>query len=873
MKQMHVYSHTHWDDEWYFTSSESLVQLVYHMDEVITALENGILKNYLLDSQVSILEEYLQVMPEKKETVKKLVSEGKLMVGPWYTQTDELIISGECIARNLLYGIQSAKSLGKCMMIGYLPDSFGQSKDMPKLYNQFDIHRAIFWRGVPRDVCNRREFYWNSEDGSRVLCYNIKDGYFYGGNLIYTDDVEKVESRILSGAKTTNQLLPLGGDQRYVDFNLKERLQYYNERSMNDIHYFESNLESFFDELQKEKGIPELRGEFIDASDSKIHHSIYSTRYDHKQLNDQIERRILYQLEPFMVMQMQLGIPAKTSLLDSLWKKLLLNHAHDSACGCNSDQTNDSILQRLRDCDQTSKMMLDYQVRKLSESFEGIKENDYILYNTLPYTKDTTCILEVITKKPGFKFLDEKNQCIDFDLLERKKEYSGSIRKDESSYKEELYYYKNKISVRIKMKPTSYRILHVEEGEFDMNVPSIMEASIENEFYKIYIENRHLNLFLKEKNKTIQDFILLEDGGDEGDTYDYSWPTTDKKYILDFKNAKTTIKKAMNLSYMIFEGCWSLPENLEKRDSGTDDVCIPYVFEIGIDHTDLIQCHLDVENKAIEHRMRMICKGLDPCSESIADTIYGTIHRDNEPKHMSDWKNIGYREEPTPIYPMLHHVTTGQSTVLTCFAKGIKEYEILENKNIALTLFRSVPLLGRPDLNRRPGIASGNEFKYIPTPKSELKQPLSFEMALTYRKSYSASNIQKDWILYANTYLAYQIQEIDRFVNTQKYFVTHPYQVAFHAIPQKSMAITNLDACTDMIYSALYPLDDEHAILRIYNTTEQSIKEQTLRIDAVSVEETNMLYDPIDTCHFKNHVLYLENLNPGEIRNYKLKLK
>ena len=114
-----------------------------------------------------------------------------------------------------------------------------------------------------------------------------------------------------------------------MDFNLQERLSYYNERSTHDIQYFESDLESFFKELREEEGLPQITGEFIDASVSKIHHSIYSSRYDHKQLNDIIERRIIYQLEPFMVMQMQMGIKPKTSLLRKLWKKVLLNHAHD----------------------------------------------------------------------------------------------------------------------------------------------------------------------------------------------------------------------------------------------------------------------------------------------------------------------------------------------------------------------------------------------------------------------------------------------------------------------------------------------------------------------------------------------------------------
>ncbi|MCB6437578.1 glycosyl hydrolase family 38, partial [Erysipelatoclostridium ramosum] len=90
----------------------------------------------------------------------------------------------------------------------------------------------------------------------------------------------------------------------------------------------------------------------------------------------------------------------------------------------------------------------------------------------------------------------------------------------------------------------------------------------------------------------------------------------------------------------------------------------------------------------------------------------------------------------------------------------IKEYEILKHTDIALTLFRSVPLLGRPDLNRRPGIASGNEFKYIPTPKSELRQTMSFSFALCLRKEYNAMEVQKTWLRYANAVLFYQLQEM-----------------------------------------------------------------------------------------------------------------
>ena len=68
-------------------------------------------------------------------------------------------------------------------------------------------------------------------------------------------------------------------------------------------------------------------------------------------------------------------------------------------------------------------------------------------------------------------------------------------------------------------------------------------------------------------------------------------------------------------------------------------------------------------------------------------------------------------------------------------AKGIKEYEILEDSKIALTLFRSVGLLGRDNLPWRPGRASGINNKVVYTKDAQLKQNLNFEYAVYFDNS------------------------------------------------------------------------------------------------------------------------------------------
>lgn len=223
MKEIYTVAHTHWDFEWYFTRQEARVQFIFHMDEVLEALETNQLDFYTLDGQMSILEDYLQLFPEKEVQIKKFVEAQRLFVGPWFTQIDEMTTSGESIVRNLRIGIHEAETLGHAMKIGYLPDSFGQNQDMPKIYQGFEIQYALFWRGMPKEA-QARYFYWSSNDGSKVLTANIKNGYYSGVDLIEKVDTTNLIRRISSDTTSEVHVLPVGGDQRAVDFNFKEKL-------------------------------------------------------------------------------------------------------------------------------------------------------------------------------------------------------------------------------------------------------------------------------------------------------------------------------------------------------------------------------------------------------------------------------------------------------------------------------------------------------------------------------------------------------------------------------------------------------------------------------------------------------------------------
>jgi len=874
MKKIHVIQHTHWDFEWYFTRNEALIQFVYHMDEVFQALQAQTVDYYLLDGQMSILDDYLDAYPEKKMELTKWVRSGRLFIGPWYTQTDEMIITGESIIRNLSLGMAMANDLGGSQHIGYLPDSFGQAADMPKIYNGMDIQNALFWRGLSADKTDQREFVWDAEDGSNVSVLNIKDGYFVGVGLIDDDDADGLMKTIVDGAALDDIALPVGGDQRYVDYNLKDRIAFYNQAlAHTNMRLVESNYPALFKKIDAQKvKLPHTDGEFLNSSVSKIHRSIYSSRYDQKYLNDKVERRMIYQVEPLMLMADQVGIPYKKALLNKIWKLIVRNHAHDSAGGCNSDATNQIILERLREADQLSYSTVDYLTRKLAESQKNRTINDLTFFNMLPYMVTKTVKFKLSLKQPNFE-LYQDDQLVAVDILRVKRQYNGQIKRDESQYQAADYYYIFDCQATITIPALQWQRLQVKPLTTTPKlINSIETLTISNQYYQISYQNGKLVLFDLRRKHHYPDFLRFEDSGDEGDTYDYSPAYQDELLDLDFSDATVECQQGQTVQKMILTGQWTMPADLKARAAKTKDELEAYQLELSLDVQNQVQCHLIINNQVKDHRLRAIINSDIQAKYSFADTSFGYIQRPVVDKHLHDWRQIGWKEEPTAIFPMLHYVNVHDNqNSWTVAAKGIKEYEIVGDtyNKLALTLFRSVGFLGRPDLIRRPGVASGNQFTYIETPDSQLLQPLHFKFALQLDRTFNPAKVMHDFQVYAISQPFYQEQQLNLFTNTLKYFVMHPLQQTITSQPLLDLTNSNL------VFSSLTESQDASGwLLRIYNPHKQVCsgtkicKLKTPRL----VSETNFIGQLRTTLGVMQEIS-CNDFRPGEIKTIKINKK
>lgn len=863
MKKVSVVAHTHWDFEWYFTRQDARIQFAYHMDEVLQALQANQIDYYLLDGQMSIVDDYLQGSPENKPVMEKFIKGGRLFVGPWYTQIDEMVTSGESIVRNLQQGIKLSSELGGTMSIGYLPDSFGQGQDMPKIYNGFGIDKAIFWRGMPTEKSSRY-FYWTSDDESKVLVANLRNGYPVGVDLIESDDYVALLRKISSDTDVSNLVLPVGGDQRPVDFNLKQRIAAANQ-SQSQYYLYESTYPEYFKALAKEKNLPTYKGEFVDPSTSKIHRGIYSSRADLKQLYDHIERLMIYEVEPLMAIAQYHGIETKMGLLAEIWKAVARGQAHDSSGGCNSDETNRDNYHRGTVALQLGISLRAYLLRKLSSHVNG--DLDLFFWNASLDISQSVKTVTIDSRLPSFTLTDEQQQNVKFQVLEQVVVDMATLRHDTTMMKSDLYY-QTTIAIPVTIPATGWTGFKVTEVAGQLSKP-VTTNMIENAFYQVSVNASGISLIDKATQVTYANFISIEDGGDEGDTYDYSPAYQDWLIKLDFKAAKIKGFQGDFVSKLILTGIWQVPSDLKKRAQQISDVEIPYTLTLTLQRDNrTLGIVLDIDNQAKDHRLRLVVQTNVQATASYADTPFGYIKRPVIDPHLANWREIGYHEEPTALRPMLHFANIhDQSHSWSFLGLGEKDFQVVGKKfdQLAITLFRSVGFLGRPDLLRRPSDASGLQTKYVPTPDSQLQGPMSFSGGICLDTEFDPVVLQRRHQILSVGTMAYQNQSLNRFTSPIQYFQINANSTELEHVPLMQLSAPNL-----VVSATTTTPDQTGLVIRVYNPAKTKLLAPGKLIlgRASVIKQLNLNHVAIDNLADNVTELSLADFRPGEVRTY-----
>src|SRR5512135_2089327 len=174
-----VVSHTHWDREWYRTFQAFRARLVDMIDRVLELIAGDPGFRFLLDGQTIVLEDYLEIRPERRGALVDACRAGRIAIGPWYVQPDSLLPSGEAHIRNLLEGRRVGSTIGPVSRVAYTPDSFGHPAQFPQLFRGFGLEPFVYWRGNGSEIDTLpAEYLWEAPDGSAVLVHHLAEGYF-----------------------------------------------------------------------------------------------------------------------------------------------------------------------------------------------------------------------------------------------------------------------------------------------------------------------------------------------------------------------------------------------------------------------------------------------------------------------------------------------------------------------------------------------------------------------------------------------------------------------------------------------------------------------------------------------------------------------
>jgi len=367
-KTVHIISHTHWDREWYLPYEKHHVRLVKLMDALLSTLEQDAdFKSFHLDGQTIMLDDYVQIRPEKRELLEKYVREGRIRIGPWYVLQDEFLTSSEANVRNLLYGHRDAARYGAVSKTGYFPDSFGNMGQAPQLLRQAGIGNAFFGRGVKPTGFNNEvseaaayespysEMIWEAPDGSRVLGILFANWYSNGNEMPVEPGEAEVywEQKLKDAEKyaSTPHLLMMNGcDHQPVQRTAAEAIKTaqhlfpgYRFVHSNLTDYVDAVAESVPDHLSVVRG--ELRSQHTDGWSTLVNTA--SSRIYLKQMNNQGQTLLEKTAEPLAVFAHLTGkAPYPHHLFEYAWKTLMQNHPHDSICGCSVDEVHDEMVTR-----------------------------------------------------------------------------------------------------------------------------------------------------------------------------------------------------------------------------------------------------------------------------------------------------------------------------------------------------------------------------------------------------------------------------------------------------------------------------------------------------------------------------------------------
>lgn len=745
VKKIDVVSNTHWDREFRQSFEKTRHNLLRMLDTTLDILENDPEYNsFTMDGHSIMIDDYLEMRPERREQVEKFVREGRLIIGPYYTLPEEFTISHEALIRNLMFGRETVEKYGgKTGTVAYTPSSWGQTGQYPQILVDFGLTHMMFYRGISHHEA-AAEYIWEAPDGTQMLAsrfalycrYNwyyqvhravsrnrvwskdYKWGEFdevpfrpadgeIGAGVSYdlkkpaaNYDTVNLKQAILDmleeekGHFTTPVFLGMNGHDISVAFPREsEAIKDAKKLFDGQIEIEHTNLEGFWQDAEKylkKENMTILKGErrayLKEGKWTYLFPGTISARTYLKQADFDAYTALCYMAEPLNVIA---GNDSKNYLKRG-WRYLLSNHSHDANGGCAPDEVCKDMEYRYRKAKDIADIVSDDAMAEVAKNLspEGQDKDvlQLIVYNSLPFARDAVIPLDIEVPK-GFGNGIE----IDGVRMQTIKSESSSVFVDSIwEVPTILDSVNHRFYAEIKNIPAmGYKTFEIKGSKYaPQKRPGIAYSNIlENDKLKVTVNgNGTIDVLYKVTGKKYEGLNYLTSQGEVGNAWKHVSPEFDKKYISTGVNAKVYVTESGVLTGTICsEYVFEVPESCEKTPSEIY-AKLPVKMTYTLDYNaDYVKVKAEVINNAKDHWLRANFNTGIKTDFSVCDSHFDIVKHDIEIPDSTGWVEQAFGTQPLRTFAA---VTDGKDG-FAVMPKGLFEYEVFENSTMALTLIRA----------------------------------------------------------------------------------------------------------------------------------------------------------------------------------------
>ena len=470
---LYMIGNAHLDPVWLWTWQEGFQEAKATFRSVLDRMQES--DDFLFTSSQAAVYEWVERNdPRMFEEIRARVAEGRWYIsGGWWLQPDCNLLSGESFVRQVLYGHHYFKEkFGVRVTIGYNVDSFGHHAMLPQFLRKSGMDSYIFTRpeaaekGLPNRV-----FWWESDDGSRVLAFRIPYEYCTWGK-----DLEKYVRRTMRELKQPyNGIMMFYGVGNHGGGPTRENIE--SIRRMDADPQFPalkfSTPRRFFDDMLA-SGLP-----FPVVHDELQHHAsgCYSVHSGIKRWNREAENRLAVAEKFSAFAQLVTGQPYPAELREA-WKNVLFNQFHDLICGTCVEPAYDDAQHLHGEAMAIAGRSLNYAIQSLSwnihiEPEEGMKP--IVVFNPHAWAAKLYVELEFGGHKEGDILVDDEDRQVPLQVLRPSALVSG---------------WRQRLGFVAELPSLGYRVFRVVPRPRQIAVSPIQadDLSLENDRFRLRID-------------------------------------------------------------------------------------------------------------------------------------------------------------------------------------------------------------------------------------------------------------------------------------------------------------------------------------------------------------------------------------------------